>query len=81
MTNYIIIWKDNGETQYFCDSVNSPKMYTMTKSNELGQAKIFHALSEAENERHHIDRYANYDLATTIVVTDREIFEARLKGE
>ena len=82
MDKYVITWKDteNDEVRYFEGSVNTPSVYTMETNSELGKAKVFDDLIHAEVERKLIVRFTNETYATTIVVQEKELFEARIKG-
>jgi hypothetical protein len=80
VSNYVITWENDG-IKYLHDSVNTPSVYTMETTDELGNAKVYEDLIHAEVERKLIVRFTNETYATTITVTDRELFEARLKGE
>jgi len=82
MSNYVLIWKSYGsdEIRYFVSSENSKDVYLMSSTDQLGEAKIFSRHVDAEFERHLVARFSN-ELSTTIEISDRELFEARLKGE
>lgn len=69
------------EIHYFQSSENSPSLYHMESTTELGQAKVFEKLIHAEVERKYVIRFGEKAYATTITVPDKELFEARLKGE
>ena len=81
MSKYVITWQHDNKIKYFMNSRHDPGYYHLTSTDELSQAVIFSNLHNAEFERHNIVKYTNAEYATTIIVTDRELFEARLKGD
>ncbi len=82
MTNYVLIWKSRKDNKitYFSDYENSLEVCSITSTDQLGEAKVFSRHVDAEFERHYAVRFSN-EIITTIEVSDRELFEARLKGE
>ena len=82
MDKYVITWRDEegGEIYYFENSENSPTVYLMESTTELGKAKVFEKKIHAEVERKYVIQFGEKAYATTIIVQDKEIFDARLKG-